>query len=217
MSTIPAPATSSRRLLLRDIDWKTYNRLVWVFAERPQVRLTYDRGNLEIMSPLLEHETDADFLGQLVVALTEELGLPRKAGGASTLRRKRNRKGLEPDRCYWIAQEPAIRGKKRIDLRVDPPPDLAIEVDLTSSSLNRLNIYASLGVPEVWRLEGTTLTFHHLAAGVYSIAGASRTFPIVTPADLLVFLDLRTSLDENSVIQQFRAWLRGKIGSAAQP
>src|SRR5262249_54893083 len=144
-------SSQQQHLVLRDIDWKTYNRLLRAFAERPGIRLTYDRGTLEIMSPSHGHDTDARFLGRLVVTLTEELGLPIKGGGSTTFRRRRRRRGLEPDDCYWIANEPRVRGKRKINLRVDPPPDLCIEVDVTHSSLNRLSIYAALNVPEVWR------------------------------------------------------------------
>jgi Uma2 family endonuclease len=191
------------------VDWRTYARLLRVFAERPSLRLTYDRGVLEIMSPLHEHESDGRFLGRLVVTLTEELSLPVKAGGSTTFRRKRRRRGLEPDDCYWIASEPQVRGKRRIDLRNDPPPDLAIEVDVSRGSLDRMSIYAALRVPEVWRLHQQGLTFHVLGAdGRYTESPHSRAFPMVTPADLIRFLNLRSQLDENAVVQQFRAWLR---------
>src|SRR5260370_32417765 len=90
-------------LRLSGVDWRTYSRLLWGFAEQRGVRLIYDRGELEIMSPLLEHDDDADFLGVLVWTLTEELGLPIKPGGSVTVRRRKRQRGLEPDRCYWIA------------------------------------------------------------------------------------------------------------------
>jgi Uma2 family endonuclease len=218
MSTVPARPAAGRSLLLDGIDWKAYTRLLHVFAERPAIRLTYDRGVLEIMSPLLEHDGDADFLGFLVGVLTEEMGLPRKGGGSTTLRRRRKQRGLEPDRCFWIAHEPAMRGKRRLNLRVDPPPDLAIEVDVTHSSLDRLSIYAALGVPEVWRLEGQTLTFHLLGAGrSYSAAGHSLAFPFVTPADLMSFLALCAGQDETSVTCQFRAWVRQQLPPGNPP
>src|SRR5207302_9413364 len=113
----------------------------------------------EIMSPLLEHDNDGQFLGRLIVALTEELGLPIKGGGSVTMRRRRRRRGLEADECFWIANAARMAGRRRLDLRTDPPPDLALEVDVTHSSLDRMGIYAALGVPEVWPLDGDTLTF----------------------------------------------------------
>jgi Uma2 family endonuclease len=214
---VAAPVVNSLRLSA--VDWRTYSQFLRIFAERPSVRLTYDRGELEIMSPLLEHDEDADFLGALVRTCTEELGLPLKGGGSVTLRRRRRRRGLEPDRCYWIANAHRMAGRRRLDLRTDPPPDLAIEVDVTHSSLNRLGIYAALGVPEVWRLEAAGLTFHLLgAAGAYATGTHSRSFPLVTPGDLLGFLQqARQSVDSNAVVRQFRAWIRQRQAAGNPP
>jgi Uma2 family endonuclease len=210
MSTVTAPAVVRDRLVVDNVDWRTYTRFLILFAERPGYRLAYDRGRLEIMSPLPEHETDADFLGCLARALSDELGLPIRGGGSSTIRRRRRQRGIEPDRCYWIASEPAVRGKRRINFRVDPPPDLAIEVDVTSSSLDRMSIYAALGVPEVWRMDNQTLTFHALDANrkKYTAITHSLSFPLVTPADLMNFMAMCASQDENSVIRQFRTWVQ---------
>jgi len=204
---------------LHAVDWHTYGRLLRAFAERPAMRLTYDRGVLEIMSPLQEHEGGAYLLGRFVDTLTEELGLTVKADGSTTFRRRRQRRGLEPDNSYWIANEPRVRGKRHINLRVDPPPDLAIEVDVTRSSLNRMGIYASLGVPEVWRLDGDVLTFEVLQPGgrSYAASGTSLAFPLVTPADLLSFLALRNQMDENAVVQRLRAWIRQRRSTGSAP
>jgi Uma2 family endonuclease len=199
-----------RWLLLSGVDWWTYTRLLRAFAERPGIRLTYDRGTLEIMTPRLEHDDDARFLGDLVFVLTEELGLPLKRGGSATLRRRLRRRGIEADECFWIANAHRMAGRRRLDLRTDPPPDLAIEVDVSHSSLDRLGIYAALGVPEVWRLEGAALTFHVLGPdGAYQSAGVSRSFPQLTPADLLAFVQqARQAGDENAVVRDFRDWIR---------
>jgi Uma2 family endonuclease len=210
----------SQRFILHDVDWKTYERLLRVFAERPSIRLTYDRGVLEIMSPLQKHEGSAYLLGRFVDTLTEELGLTVKAGRSTTFRRRRQRRGLEADNSYWIASEPLVRGKESIDLRVDPPPDLAIEVDVTRSSLNRMGIYAVLRVSEVWRLDGDTLTFEVLQPSdrTYAPSSTSLAFPLLTPTDLMTFLALRKQMDENAVVQQFRAWIRQRqSGGASQP
>ncbi len=217
MATVPAQTGAQNSVVFYGVDWKTYSLLLRAFEERPGVRLTYDRGTLEIMVPPFEHDSSATFLGRLVVALTEELGLPIKSGGSVTLRRRRKQRGLEPDRCYWIANEARIRGKKRLDLRVDPPPDLAIEVDLTSSSLKRMLIYQALGVPEVWRLHGT-LSFYILGpSGKYVVQPTSRAFPKVTPGDLLGFLRLCDTQEENAVLQLFRAWVQQRIAPQQPP
>jgi len=236
MSTYPVRPAVGQRLLLYNVDWRTYRRLLRIFAEQRGIRLAYDRGRLEIMRPLSEDEIDVAFLDRLVIALTEEQGLTIRQGGSMTMRCRRKWCGIEPDRCCWIANEPAMRGKRTFDLRGDPPPDLAIEVDVTSSSLNRMGIYAALGVPEVWRLDNRTLTFHTLGANrKYNAIPHSLSFPLVTPTDLMRFLALRdkkmlslkpassdtpmsfraldATLDEDGVLVQFIAWVRQRIAA----
>jgi Uma2 family endonuclease len=196
-------------VVIPNTDWHTYSRLLRVFAERPAVRLTYDRGVLEIMSPSLRHDRPTDLLGVLIRALTDELGLAVMGGGSTTLRRRRQHRGLEPDRCYWIANEPAVRAVQELDLTIHPPPDLAIEVDVSRSSLDRMGIYAALGVPEVWRLDAPSLTFHVVnAARSYELVTHSRSFPQVTPADLMRFLTMLGREEENAIVRQFRAWVK---------
>jgi Uma2 family endonuclease len=198
-----------RSLLLSDVDWHTYSRLLRIFENRPGYRLTYDRGELEIMSPSIAHDHADRFLFRMVITLTEELGQPIYEGGSVTMRRRSKRRGLESDDCFWIANAARMAGRQELDLRVDPPPDLAIEVDVTNSSLDRMGIYRALRVPEVWRLEGDLLTFHVLnPSGEYEVVPVSKTFPWVTPADLLVFVQQpRQAGDSNAVIRDFRAWI----------
>jgi Uma2 family endonuclease len=206
-------------LLLSGVDWRTYTRLLRIFAEHRGVRLTYDRGELEIMSPLLMHDDDATFLCRLVFVLTEELNLPVRGGGSTTLRRRKRQKGIESDECFWIANAARMAGKRRLDLRIDPPPDLAIEVDVSHSSLDRMGIYAALRVPEVWRLHGELLIFNILGAdGEYQQASHSLSFPLLTPADLLAFVQqAREARDQNVVIRQFREWVRQQIANPPAP
>jgi Uma2 family endonuclease len=206
-------------LRLSAVDWRTYSRLLRAFAEQPGIRIAYDRGELEIMTPLLEHDSEGWFLGRLALVLTEELGLPLKGGGSTTLRRRLRRRGIEADECFWIANAPRMAGRRRLDLRRDPPPDLALAVDVSHSSLDRLTIYAALGVPEIWRLQGDSLTFHALGAdGNYQAVPASRSFPMVSPADLLrVLQQARQAKDENPVVRQFRNWIRAKIATPGTP
>jgi Uma2 family endonuclease len=206
MSTVSAPL--EQRLVLDGVDWQTYGRMLRAFSNRPGVRLTYDRGSLEIMTLSYEHENTGHLLGRFVVVLTEELGLPINCGGSTTFRRRKRKRGLEPDDCYWIASEPLVRGKDRINLRTDPPPDLALEIDVTHSSLNRLAIYAALRVPEVWRLESQRIVCYLLGTdGHYSASTSSRAFPGLDPAELSPFLAMRRQMDQNAIVRQFRAWV----------
>ena len=127
MSAVRIP--SQQRFILDNVSWGRHTRLFRLFEDR-HLRITFDRGVLEIMTLSFEHENISHFLGRLVLVLTEEFDLPLTPGGSTTMRRKRKQKGLEPDDCYWIAHAAAVRGKTTIDLRTDPPPDLAIEVDV---------------------------------------------------------------------------------------
>jgi Uma2 family endonuclease len=216
MATVRFPTV--QRLVLPGIDWRTYQRLLRAFDEHAGIRLTYDRGALEIMTLTLGHESWGHLLSRFVVILTEELNLPLAAGGSTTIRRRRSRRGLEPDECYWIQNEALVRGRNRIDLRVDPPPDLAIDVDISRSSLDRLGICAALGVPEVWRFDGQTLTFHVLGAnGEYTVSSHSRAFPLLAAGDLTAFLLQRGQTDENTLGRQFRAWVRQQLAGASPP
>jgi Uma2 family endonuclease len=211
MSSLAAPARHPPAVLY-DIDWRTYSLLLRAFEKAGRrLRLTYDRGTLEIMSPLWEHENPADLLGCFVVVLTEELDLPRRAGRCVTLRRKRKRRGLEPDNCYWIASAPRLQGKTHLDLRTDPPPDLAIEVEVTHRALDRMSIYAALGVPEVWRLSDKGLTFHILENTVYQVRPNSLSFPQLASADLVGFLAQIGQADDTTLVRRFREWVRQQL------
>jgi Uma2 family endonuclease len=216
MSTVRVPLP--QRLILYAVPWEQYTRLLRTFSEQ-HLRLTYDRGTLEIMTYTHKHESWSAFLGYMVVTLTQELKLPLHLGGSTTLRRKRKQRGLEPDKCYWITHEAEMRGKERFNLRTDPPPDLAIEVDITRSCLNRMGIYAKLRVPEVWRYHAKGLDFFVLnAAGKYEAATCSTLFALpIAPADLMPFLHMRGQMDDNSVIAQFRDCIRARLAATQQP
>jgi Uma2 family endonuclease len=216
MSTA-ARKSATAPAVLHDIDWVTYSRLLRALQSRRRFRLTYDRGTLEIKSPLWEHENPAELLGCFVVVLTEELQLPRRAGRSVTLRRKRKGRGLEPDNCYWIASAGQLQGKKHLDLRVDPPPDLAIEVDVAHSSIDRMSIYAALGVPEVWRLTSKGLAFYALDSGRYSIRGYSLSFPRLASADLAGFLNQAGQIDGTAPVVGFRNWVRQELFKRPAP
>jgi Uma2 family endonuclease len=206
-------ALSGQHLVLYSIAWPTYVSLLRAFGDRPALRLTYDRGTLELMTLSPEHESLSYLLSRLVDALTEELGLPVKGGGSTTFRRRLRRRGLEPDGCWWITNEALVRGKTKIDLRRDPPPDLALEIDITRSSLNRLAIYAALRVPEVWQYANQSLVCHLLGKnGRYSTSATSQVFPGLAVADLDRFLSLRGQMDDNAIVRQFRAWVRQQFG-----
>jgi len=217
MATVPVLARGEERMLLRDVNWEAYEALLKSWADRP-VRLTYDNGSLEIMSPLHSHEQYGALLGRLIEAFTEERRLPIHTGGSTTFKRAARQRGLEPDECYWIQNEPHMRGRKEFNSESDPPPDLAVEVDITRSSLDRMSIYASLGVPEVWRCDGATLTIHLLQADeAYAPSAQSSALPDLPPDEVLRFLRRSDEEDETSLIRSFRSWVRKQVRTSRKP
>ena len=202
---------AANRFLLKNISWQTYEALLKDLESQRGIRLTYDRGLLEIMTPLAPHERNSRLIGRLVEALTEELNIEICSLGSLTCKREDLARGLEPDECYYIQNEPVIRSLEQIDLNQYPPPDLAIEIDITSSSINRLALYASLGVPEVWRYDGNRLIIYQLEGGEYRVCDRSSTFPLITSSEIIRFLELRKTTGETSLIRLFREWVRNQV------
>src|SRR5262245_52608801 len=138
-----------QRLVLRGVDWPRYQAIIRALGER-SLRLAYDGENLELMTVSRLHDKLSRLLGRFLVVLTEELGLPLDSAGSVTLEKEDVQRGIEADESFYITNEPLIRDKDEIDLATDPPPDLAVEIDISRSSLNRLAIHAALRIPEVW-------------------------------------------------------------------
>ena len=202
------PFEGSEHLVLDDVPWDVYEDLLRAIGDRP-IRVTYFQGRLEIMSPLYTHEKWKKLLGRLVEMMTLELQLPLASAGSTTFRRQERKAGLEPDECYYIQNAPAVLGKDRLELPADPPPDLAVEVDITRRSVPRQPIYAALGVPELWRFDGKRLEFLKLnRSGKYVRIERSLAFGFLTPGDLQPFLDRVRAEDENAVIRSFQQWVR---------
>jgi len=208
IATVP-----SNCMVLQGVSWTTYQALTRDLESEPGKRLTYDRGTLEIMAPLPPHERYKSRLSRMVEVTTEETETEIASLGSTTWKREDLQKGLEPDACFYIQNEGAIRGKDEIDLSQDPPPDLAIEVDNTSSSIDRMAIYAALGVPEVWRFEGESLTIFCFKAGEYRSQEQSQVLPLLQREDMLRFLQASQEMGETSWVREFRKWVRGKLNS----
>ncbi len=200
------------RVLLPNISWRTYESILHEAGDHSRIRLTYDRGWLEIMSPSAAHEGFRHHLRRLLDMVTLEMNIPIQGGGQLTFRREDLERGLEPDECYWIANEPAVRGLVDYNPNRDPPPDLALEVEITSSAVDRMAIYAELGVPEVWRFDGHSLRVHVLTkAGKYVIRPRSKAFPFLPLEKLVAFAKRDRRTDETTWIRRFRAWVRKQI------
>ncbi|WP_289500744.1 Uma2 family endonuclease [Gloeocapsopsis sp. IPPAS B-1203] len=156
-----------QRLTLYDVSWDTYEKLLEAFGEHRAARLTYDRGVLEFMVPLEEHENPSDLIGVFIRTLVEESGWNIKSLASTTLKREDLKKAAEPDKCYYIQNESLVRGRT-IDLNFDPPPDLVVEVDITHTDIDKNALYAHLGIPEFWRYDGAVLRIYQLLIGSIS-------------------------------------------------
>jgi Uma2 family endonuclease len=211
------PTQLEQQLRLSLIDWPTYVAFSDGLGPR-HVRTTYADGEMELMTLGRKHERAKKRLAMLVEALAQELDLDIEPGGSMTCRRQDQLCGLEPDECYWIKHEPAMRNRDEFDALRDPPPDLAIEVEISRSSINRMEIYARLNVPEVWRWDGETLSFSVLVRGRrYEEATASRSFPGLRAADLQAFLKEQAGDSLGRVLQNFRKWARKQAAKGRKP
>lgn len=202
------------RFLLRGVGWEAYEVLVEALERTgSHVRLTYDRGDLELMSPSPEHEDAKVGLRMAFEVAAKVYEVPIKGLGSTTYRSQALDRGLEPDECYYTRHWRQVSGKKRPDLSVDPPPDIAIEAEVTSSLMNRLGIYAALGVPEIWRFDGEVLRFLVLQdGGTYQVLDRSPTFPDLPPEEILQPIEQRVGMDDARWRRMFRGWVRQQIG-----
>ena len=164
---IATSTPSEQRTVLQNISWQTFVALLRETGSDRGTRFAYDCGTLEIMAPLYEHEKPKIQFDRFIFALAEELEVEIKSAGSMTLKRQEVNQGIEPDNCYYIQTEPTVRGRQELDLETDPPPDLAIDIDITSSSVNKFGIYLALGVPELWRYNGQDLKFYQRSEGQY--------------------------------------------------
>ncbi|MBW4451838.1 MAG: Uma2 family endonuclease [Nostoc indistinguendum CM1-VF10] len=203
---------AEQRTVLHNVSWETFEALLRDTGEHRGSRFAYDCGVLEIMTPLFEHENHKIQFDRLIFALAVELKTKIRSAGSTTLKRKTITKGIEPDTCYYIQNESAIRGKQELDLKTNPAPDLAVEIDITSSSVNKLNIYAALGVAELWRYDGEVLKFYQLIESEYIEVKLSIAFPLISVSDMNRFIQQSKTMDEIDLVQSFRTWVQGKIG-----
>lgn len=203
----PIPLDAQQHIVLDGISWDTYERILRDLEER-QIRVTYDRGNLEMMAPLPFHEQWKKRYGRLIDAMCEERDIDVEPLGSTTFRREDLEKGLEPDECYYVQNPQAIRGRREIDLTVDPPPDLAIEIDISRASIPKQPIYAALGIPELWRFDGEFLTVLRLRHGKYVATNASELFPFLPIDEFQHFVLRLASERQPQVLREFRAWVR---------
>jgi Uma2 family endonuclease len=211
-----APEWAEQRVILRDVSWETYECVLAANEDRSVPRLTYDRGDLEFLSPSTEHEIVGRHIAIVVGVVAEELGINVLDVGSTTFRRKDLGRGFEPDACFYVQNEERVRGKMRLDLTVDPPPDLVIEVDITSRSLDKFPIYAQFGVDEIWHHNGKRLAFFKREGEEYVEVAASVALPSLTSAIVSDFIEESKTLERLVWVRNVREWARRQAGGAGE-
>ena len=196
-----------QKVILKGVSWETYERLLAEHEGESGTRFAYDSGTLEILVPSARHEKPNRLLASLVEVLAEEMALNIESLGSTTLKRPDLLKGFEPDSCFYIQHAEAIRDNEEVDLTVDPPPDLVIEIDITSSSLDKFPLYAAVGVPEVWRYADGAVEIWCLTAEAYSVSNTSQALPGIT-ANLV-----RHCLDEARTATNQAMWFKNVVAA----
>lgn len=202
---------AENRVILNNISWDTFERLLADIGDRRKTLFHYINGTLEIMSPLSLHEGSNRFIEALLGVFTDELEIDMRRLGSLLMKIPELKLGAEPDSCYYIQNEPIIRGKEVIIVGQDPAPNLVLEVDITNPSDRRLPIYALLAVPEVWRYDGYSLEFLALENGAYQPIAKSLSFPDLPAAIIVEYVQKRLTLGESGTLREFRKWVRENV------
>lgn len=187
------------------VSWDTYLQLLEELGDERSVRLTFNCGALEIMSSSRLHEQITRLIDMVVTLLTFELGVNVDNCGAMTLRIASAQRGGEPDSCFYVANEAAVRGVDEIDLQIHPPPDIVLEVDITHPSLDKFGLYLAAGIPEVWRYDGEQMSFHTLTSGRDEDAQHSLSFPHLTAAMLERYLAIGRGQGSTAMLQKVKS------------
>lgn len=202
---------ASHSIVLEGVSWESYERLLEESGNQSNLHFTYDNGRLEIMAPSPFHESVKTVAARLIEMYAAEMDIPIHGLGSTTFKREDLAKGLEPDECYYLANAHLVHGKRSFDLTVDPPPDLALEVDYTSSSISRQSIYASLGVAEIWRYDGSGFIYlRRTREGIYTKAKKSLAFPDLPLAEFNRFIEIGKKKSQHEAVMALRAWLKGR-------
>ena len=206
ISTAPPKVIAETRIAFHAMTWQGYQQILQALPQSRAARLVYDRGTLEIVMPSELHEFARELIGLFIRILVAELGLAIKTLGSTTLDREDLDRGAEPDNAYYIQNQPLVAGRT-VDLATDPPPDLVVEVDITHTDIDKLALYAALGVAEFWRYNGEIWRIYQLQNGAYQDVDRSPTFPQIPKEKLYDFL-AQAQQDEVAAERTLRDWLR---------
>lgn len=190
-----------------NVSWEEYEELLTQVGEPAGLRLSFDKGTLCAMTLSAQHEKYVRFTERLVTAISLRLRLKILGFGSATMRKRPERVGKEPDACFYVQSADRLGPRIQLDFAVDPPPDLAVEIDIHHDSLDKFPIYVELGVPEIWRYDGRALTIYHLQRKRYVKRETSLALPLLTNKLLTEYLNRLQSEDEFQVLLAFDAWL----------
>jgi len=205
----PVAIPSTQHLILCGIRWATYQQLAADLGEQP-VRLAYDQGMLEIMTPSFEHERLNRLLADIAQALAFGKDLAIEPAGSTDFSREDIERGFQPDSCFYLGDKvETIKGKKRLDMSIDPPPDLVIEIDVTSRSLDKLPLYASIGVVEIWHFDLERFTIYRLEEPDYQEVSTSQVLSGVSATDLLTFIHQADEMPRKALFFHIMGWAEG--------
>ena len=199
-----------QRIILTDVNWSKFEDILQELGEKRASKIAYFQNQLEIRMPLPEHEFDKEIIGDMVKILLEELEVERECYGSTTFKRKDMEAGIEPDNCFYIQNYRVMIGKRRLDLTVDTPPDLAIELDVTSKT--QLSAYQALGVAELWLFSQGRLRINLLQESKYVESSFSAIFPNLPIIEgVSEFVEISLKQGSSATLRAFRKWVRDKI------
>ena len=199
-------------LVMTGVSWEAYEALLSQLGEGYAARVNYDRGKLEIMSPSAKHEKYKDLTLGFADVIADVMDYDLESFGSTTFKSQKLARGSEPDTCFYLENAASVTGKRTIDLAVDPPPDIAVEVDISHNSFGKFAFYADIGVPEIWRCDEQGVEIYHLIERRYVEAQASRSFPFITRETLSEYLNQSKTRSRAAVLRSFRTWLRKTDG-----
>ncbi|MBW4505430.1 MAG: Uma2 family endonuclease [Scytonematopsis contorta HA4267-MV1] len=205
-----ATATRADRVILYNLDWEQFENILQNLGEQRGARVAYDNGTLEIMTPLPEHEFYKEVIGDFVKDIAEELEVNYESYGSTTWKRESKMAGVEADNCFYFQNEAAIRGRLNFDLNQDPPPDLALEIDVTNKSLDRFPIYARIGIPEIWCYDSGVLKIYNLQGNKYIEVDKSLVFPNLPIQELPQLIEKNRTGGRLALRRAVREWVRQK-------
>jgi Uma2 family endonuclease len=207
---MPAEATTEIRVVLQGVSWETYERLLEETGESRNQRFAYRDGLLEIMVPLIGHEEPTRLFDQFLAVIIDELELEFRCLGSLTMKNPQQKKGLEPDCCFYIQHEAVVRGIDLLDFESHPSPDLVVEVDNSHTSLNKFPIYVALKIPEIWRLRRGQLMIYHLndQRSGYDEKDHSLAFPQLPVQELPQFMERAKVVGQRSAVRELAQRVR---------